>query len=270
MKKSRRVQLYEIIFEADTKAGFAFDIALLIAILASTALVILESVQELQGSYASYFYYGDLFFTLLFSIEYALRITLVKRARIYIFSFFGLVDLLAIIPGYLSFFFVGTQYLLVVRALRLLRVFRILKLVQLNKEAQFILSSMQKSRAKISVFLFFILLLCCIIGSAMYLIEGGVNSQFSSIPKSIYWTVVTLTTVGFGDITPQTALGQFFSSLVMILGYAVIAVPTGIVSAEMIRQDHLIRSTQICRNCFDNKHEEQAKYCKSCGTSLEE
>jgi voltage-gated potassium channel len=263
-----RDNLHEVIFEADTPAGKAFDVLLLVMILLSVFVVILESMPNLQERYSSLFFYLEWGFTILFTIEYVLRLYSVRRPLKYAASFFGVVDLLAIIPTYLSLFIAGTQYLVVIRALRLLRVFRIFKLGHYLKESRVILESMRASRNKIFVFLFFVMVMVIIIGAVMYLVEGGTNPGFSSIPKSIYWAIVTLTTVGFGDIVPHTEFGQFLSAVVMIIGYAVIAVPTGIVSAEFIQQGQSHNNTQACRFCGKEGHDDDARHCKYCGEIL--
>jgi voltage-gated potassium channel len=270
----RRERLHEIIFEADTPAGRIFDILLLVLILLSIITVMLESSEHWASRYGDLFTYLEWSFTILFTIEYFLRIYSVYRPSQYMTSFFGIIDLLAILPTYISFLFAGTQYLLVVRGLRLLRVFRIFKLGHFLKESKIIVEALRASRAKIIVFLFFVSVLVIIIGSVMYLIEGTVdNPGFSSIPRAIYWAIVTLTTVGYGDITPQTGVGQFFSAIVMILGYAIIAVPTGIVTGEMIRkasQRTEAPNTQACRFCGREGHDSDALYCKYCGEQLNE
>ncbi len=270
MKKNLKEKLHEIIFEADTPEGKLFDVLLLVAIVLSVLVVMVESVGSIQDRYASFFFYTEWAFTILFTIEYLLRLYSVRKPVSYAVSFFGMVDLLAILPTYLSFFIAGSQYLLVIRILRLMRIFRIFKLGHFLKEGYFIVKALQASRAKITVFLFFVLLMVTIIGAIMYVVEGGVNEGFSSIPKSIYWSIVTLTTVGFGDITPVTNLGQFLSAIVMMLGYAVIAVPTGIVSAEMMAKRPTSLNTQSCRTCGREGHEDDARYCKYCGASLNE
>jgi voltage-gated potassium channel len=268
----RRERLHEIIFEADTPAGRTFDIILLVLILLSIITVMLESSERWASRYGDIFTYLEWSFTILFTIEYFLRIYSVYRPRQYMTSFFGIIDLLAILPTYISYFFAGTQYLLVVRGLRLLRVFRIFKLGHFLKEGEIIMDALRASRAKIIVFLFFVSVLVIIIGSVMYLVEGTVNNPgFSSIPRAIYWAIVTLTTVGYGDITPQTDVGQFLSAIVMILGYAIIAVPTGIVTGEMIRkagQSAEPLTTQACRFCGREGHDSNALYCKYCGERL--
>lgn len=264
-------KIHEIIFEADTPLGKFFDIVLMICIVASVLVVMLESVAELNARYSKVFFTLEWIFTIFFTVEYLLRIYCVYRPWKYVTSFFGIVDLLAIIPTYLSLFIVGTHYLLVIRALRLMRVFRIFKLANFLKESRIIMSALKESRPKITVFLVFVLLMVTIIGSFMYLIESGQDSNFTSIPRSIYWAIVTLTTVGYGDIAPQTPLGQFLASVVMIMGYAVIAVPTGIVSSEMVAQSNITQNnTQSCRYCSAEGHQDDATYCRKCGNILNE
>jgi len=262
-------KLYEIIFEADTKAGKLFDVALLFVILLSILLVMLESVKSIERNYKLILSIAEWSITLIFTIEYIMRIWVVRRAKTYILSFYGIVDLLSILPSYLGLIFAGTHGLVVIRALRLLRVFRILKLNRYTNEGREIILALRASRAKISVFLFAILTLIIIIGTLMYLIEGESNG-FTSIPRGIYWAVVTLTTVGYGDISPATPLGQLIAGIVMIMGYSIIAVPTGIVSAEMSRhyKKPLGPTTQVCPNCLKEGHDKEALYCKFCGTKL--
>lgn len=267
-----RHKLHEVIFEADTRAGKLFDIVLLVMIVLSVIVVMLESVPNFQDHHHQWLLYLEWGFTAVFTVEYILRLLAVKRPSAYALSFFGIVDLLALLPTYLSIFVFGTQAFIVVRALRLLRVFRVLKLGNYLDESQVITKSLVASQRKISVFLFAVLMIVLIIGAIMYLIEGETNEGFNSIPSSVYWAIVTLTTVGFGDITPQTALGQFISAVVMIIGYAVIAVPTGIVSAEMVnhvdKKKGKHRGTQSCRFCGEETHAMDAKFCKSCGHGL--
>ncbi len=263
-----RNKLYEIIFEADTPAGKWFDIFLLWAILISVLVVFLESISELRSSYGDIFYYLEWFFTILFSIEFILRIISTKKPFGYIFSFYGIIDVLAILPTYLSLVIAGSQYLLVIRILRLLRVFRILKLTHMIRQAAILKKALIASRGKIAVFLFAVLTLIVIIGAVMYVIEGPENG-FTSIPFSMYWAIVTMTTVGYGDISPQTTIGQVFASFVMIMGYAIIAVPTGIVSVE-IADVTKRASAQVCPSCFKEGHDLDAKYCKYCGTLINE
>jgi voltage-gated potassium channel len=263
-----RAQLHEIIFEADTTLGRTFDVILILLIITSVITVMLDSVAPIQIKYGHFFYLVEWVFTLLFTLEYFLRIISVGRPLSYMTSFFGVIDLLAILPTYVSMFIPGSQYLLVIRILRILRIFRVLKLVQYIREIKLLKTALIESRRKITVFLFTILTLVIIFGSLMYLIEGPPNG-FTSIPKSIYWTIVTLTTVGYGDISPNTAFGQFLASLIMIMGYAIIAVPTGIVTAAMVRQDGTEKvSTQACKQCSAEGHNADAKYCKYCGEKL--
>lgn len=269
MKKSIRSKLYDIIFEADTTAGKTFDVLLLIAIFISIIVVMLESVKSINIRYGDILRIIEWIITVFFTIEYFLRIYVVQKPIRYIFSFFGLIDLLSVLPSYIGIFISGTQGLMVIRALRLLRVFRIFKLNRLVNEGAVIIKSLKASWAKISVFLYAVIIIVIIIGTSMYLIEGEENG-FTSIPRSIYWAIVTLTTVGFGDITPQTVLGQFLASIVMILGYAIIAVPTGIVSMEFSRSKKIQISTQVCPHCLAEGHEHDAIFCNKCGKKINE
>lgn len=261
-----RKRLHEIIFEADTRAGRTFDLVLLWLIVGSVVVVMLESIRNYREDYGWWFYYLEWVFTILFTVEYALRIIAVRRPLTYVFSFFGIVDLLAVIPGYLSLFVPGTQYLLIIRILRLLRIFRILKLTAYIAEARVITSALNASSKKIFVFLLAIVALVTVIGSLMYVVEGEANG-FTDIPTSIYWAVVTITTVGYGDLSPKTAVGKILASVVMILGYAIIAVPTGIVTAELSRSPKKV-STQVCPECHLQDHDADAIFCKECGTHL--
>ena len=278
-----REKIFEIIFEADTPLGKRFDILLIIAIIASVIIVMLESVNTINDRFGQLFRILEWIFTAFFTIEYFMRLYVVHRPLKYALSFFGIVDLLSILPSYLSFFFAGTQSLMVIRAIRLLRVFRIFKLANYSNDGKHILSALSASKRKIFVFLMFVLLLVIIFGSVMYLIEGSQpNSPFDSIPRSIYWAIVTLTTVGYGDISPTTSFGQFLAAIVMLLGYAVIAVPTGIVSSEMTKggkkkgkkkkgkkREHIHQyNTQVCSECLFDDHEDDAYFCKKCGTEL--
>ncbi len=265
--KQKRHRLHEIIFEADTPAGKAFDLALLGAIMASVVAVVLESVPAFRASHGPLLRRIEWFFTLLFTFEYLLRLFSVDRPGRYAKSFFGLVDLLSILPTYLSLLVAGTQSLIVIRALRLLRVFRVLKLAHFVGESQLLQAAIRASTRKIIVFLGTVLTLVLIIGAAMYLIEGEKNG-FTSIPLAIYWAIVTLTTVGYGDIAPQTVPGKLFASSVMIIGYAIIAVPTGIVTVELANARRPKVSTQSCRRCCAEGHDFDARYCKFCGTKL--
>lgn len=262
-------KVHEIIFEADTKAGKWFDIILLLIIIASVIVVSLETVGPLEAKYGKLFIWIEWIFTIFFTIEYFLRIYAVRRPSRYIFSFYGIIDFLAILPVYLSFFFVSSKQFTIIRVMRLLRVFRIFKLGSFLKHGNVIVNSLKASRAKITVFMYFVLLAVIVFGAVMYMVEGGTNDGFDSIPRSIYWAIVTLTTVGYGDISPITPFGQFIAACIMILGYAVIAVPTGIISAEMVNSMHddedKTISTQACRYCGHEGHDYDAKHCKYCG-----
>ena len=260
-------RLYEIIFEADTPAGKLFDVSLLIVIVLSTIAVMLETVPQFSR-YASLFFTLEWIFTILFTIEYILRILVVNRKGRYIFSFLGIVDLLSILPTYLGLIFSGAQVLLVIRVIRLFRVFRILKLTQFVGAGHTLRIALVASRHKISVFLMTVIMSVIISGTLMYLVEGEENG-FTSIPVSIYWAIVTMTTVGYGDIHPNTALGQTLASFIMILGYGVIAVPTGIVSAEMFDLKSKEKlTTQHCPQCLKEGHDKDAIHCKFCGSKL--
>jgi len=263
---SWRVRLHEVIFEADTPAGKAFDVLLIASILASVLAVMLDSMAGVRQHYGAQLLAAEWLFTILFTAEYLLRLFCVGRPVKYATSFFGIVDLLAVLPTYLSLFFPGSQYLLVIRILRILRIFRIFKLVQFLSEARFLMQALRASARKIAVFLFTVLNLVIIFGALMYLIEGETEG-FTSIPRSIYWTIVTLTTVGYGDISPQTGLGQTLASVVMILGYGIIAVPTGIVTVEMSRATSRV-TTQACPECSAEGHDHDAVHCKFCGSRL--
>ncbi|MFC2109826.1 ion transporter [Bacteroidota bacterium] len=262
-------KLHEIIYEADTKAGKLFDVLLLITIFASVVLVMLESVPSINSIYQDFFNIAEWVITILFTLEYILRIVCIKKPSTYIFSYYGLIDFLATIPKYLSLIMGGTYALLVLRALRLLRVFRILKITRYIGESNRLISALKASRPKITVFMFAVMILAVILGTLMYLVEGNADSGFTSIPRSVYWTIVTLTTVGYGDITPVTTLGQFIASFVMIMGYGIIAVPTGIVSAEYTAKNHKVSSNTIsCKNCNANEHNDGSKFCSNCGEKL--
>jgi voltage-gated potassium channel len=261
-----RARLHEVIFEADTPAGRAFDVGLLIAILASVVAVVLESVAEIRGRYGHTLNAVEWTLTVAFTVEYILRLLSVDRPARYARSFFGVVDLLAIMPTYLALAVPAAQSLMVIRAIRLLRVFRILKLTHFLAEAQLLFSALRASRRKITVFLGVIVTVVIIVGALMYLIEGDENG-FTSIPTSMYWAVVTMTTVGYGDIAPRTPLGQILAALLMILGYGIIAVPTGIVTVELANAARAV-SRQACPGCGAEGHEVDARHCKYCGTRL--
>jgi voltage-gated potassium channel len=268
--KDWREKVHEIIYEADTPAGKLFDVLLLIVILISILLVMLESVENIESKYAVFLNTSEWVITILFTLEYILRIISVKKPKTYIFSFYGIIDLLSTIPKYLSLFVLGTHSLVALRALRLLRVFRILKLTRFIGESANFGKALKRSRAKIAVFLSFVIVLCIILGTVMYLVESEQDSGFTSIPRSVYWAIVTLTTVGYGDIAPITALGQFIASLIMILGYGIIAVPTGIVTSEMTKSERKLipNNTQVCANCNESYHQDDAEYCHKCGHKL--
>lgn len=270
-KKNWKAKLHEIIYEADTPAGKLFDVILLFLILGSIIAVMLESIEEIDNKYHAILNIAEWIITILFTLEYIARIISVKKPSQYIFSFYGVVDFLSTIPKYLAFIFAGTHALVALRALRLLRIFRILKLVQFLGASNSLVKALKASRAKISVFLFVVIILCIILGTVMYLVEGNSDSGFTSIPTSIYWTIVTLTTVGYGDIAPVTPLGQLIASIIMILGYGIIAIPTGIVSAEYVNQgkeEHIDVNTQSCSNCSAASHHDDADFCYDCGQKL--
>ena len=263
-----RRRIHEIIFEADTPMGKAFDVALLVAIIVSVAAVCLESVEAIRTRFGRELRIIEWFFTVSFTIEYLLRLISVGRPVRYARSFFGIVDLLAILPTYLSLLVGGAQTLLVIRALRLLRIFRVFKLAHFLGEANELQAALRASIRKIIIFLGTVLTLVVILGTFMYLIEGP-ESDFHNIPESIYWAIVTMTTVGYGDITPQTIGGKILSSFIMIMGYAIIAVPTGIVTVELGQAAARGRvSTQACPQCSREGHDPGAEYCKYCGAEL--
>ncbi len=262
-------KLHEVIYEADTPAGKLFDVVLLILILLSIILVMLESVASLDEKYHVFFNNAEWIITILFTIEYFLRIIAINKPTKYIFSFYGIIDLLSTVPKYLSLFLTGYHALIAVRALRLLRVFRILKITRYLGEARGLTDALKASRAKISVFLFAVIILSFIMGTLMYLVEGS-ESGFTNIPISIYWCIVTLTTVGYGDIAPATPLGQLIASIIMIMGYGIIAVPTGIVTAEYANSSRskIRTNTQSCANCNESDHRDGADFCHQCGYPL--
>ncbi len=260
-----RKKLYHIIFLTDTPAGKRFDIILLAAILLNTIAVMLESVQGIKNQYGNELKILEWIFTILFIIEYFLRIWTSKKPIQYIFSFYGVVDLFAILPLFMEMFLIGSHSLVIIRSLRLLRLFRIFKLSRHLNQGNIIVQALKESWAKVSVFLFGVITIILVVGTVMYMVESP-ESGFTSIPRSIYWTIVTVTTVGFGDITPQTTLGQIIASFTMILGYAIIAVPTGIVTVEMSKKTNLKR---VCSHCQKIGHENDALFCKHCGKALD-
>lgn len=282
-----RSELYTIIYETDTPAGWAFDAALLAAILVSVLAVALETVQPLGSDYANVFLVTEVVLTVLFTVEYVLRLVVISHPRRYALSFFGIIDLLAVLPTYLALFLVDASSLGTVRVLRLLRVFRVLKLGKFLREGTVLVRAIKASRYKISVFIFGVLILVVIQGSLVYAVEGDPNGQFSSLPKAIYWAIITLTTVGYGDIAPQTALGQSIAAIIMLMGYGIIAVPTGIVSVEVARatddderehgegraggQGSAQWTHALMRTCDECKFEELdpgANFCRACGAKL--
>jgi voltage-gated potassium channel len=269
VRRGLRERTHEVIFEADTPAGRLFDIALLIAIVLSVIVVCLESVPEIRAVHADLLISIEWVFTILFTIEYVLRLWCVGRPLKYATSFFGVIDLLSIIPTWAGIAIGRGRSLTLVRALRLLRIFRVLKLGHFLGEAERMRAAMRSSARKIIVFLGVVLTLVLLVGALMYVIESGADSGFTSIPRSMYWAIVTLTTVGYGDVAPVTPLGQFLASCVMILGYGIIAVPTGIVSVELATSRRKIRiSTKSCQQCSSEGHDPDAKYCKDCGALL--
>ncbi len=268
--KGWKQKLHIIIYGTHTPAGKLFDILLLLLILYSIIIVMLESVPRFDIKYHGFFNLSEWIVTILFSIEYLLRIICIKRPRKYILSFFGIVDLLSTLPKYLSYLFIGSQYFTAFRALRLLRVFRILKLVRFVGESNNLIRALKSSRTKIFVFVFFVLVVSVLLGTAMYIIEGPEHG-FNSIPHSVYWTIVTLTTVGYGDISPETPLGQFLATLIMIIGYGIIAVPTGIVSANYassVLKEKDADQGRSCANCSAEIYRADALYCRKCGYDL--
>jgi voltage-gated potassium channel len=261
-----RNRLYTVIFESDTPAGRLFDEVLLVAILMSVVAVILESMPAMRARWGSSLRTAEWAFTLLFSLEYILRLVSARHPRRYATSFFGIVDLLAILPSYVGLFVPQTQALIIIRAIRLLRVFRILKLVRYLGEAEVLLTALYSARRKITVFFGGVLTLVLIIGTLMYLIEGE-EGGFTSIPTSMYWAVVTITTVGYGDIVPKTLAGKALAAIAMLLGYSIIAVPTGIVSVELAQAGRLAAAGARCAACGNADHDADAAYCKRCGTA---
>ena len=265
-----RFRWHEIIFEADTPKGKAFDIGLLVTIVASILIVMLQSVSTINQEYGNILNIADWVITIGFSIEYALRIACVRRPWRYIFSFWGIVDLLSVLPSYVALVIPGSHYLSVVRVLRLIRIFRIFKLNSYIQESRVLLEALKAARPKIVVFLLVVMSLILVMGTTVYVIENFADdsSEFTSIPKAIYWAIVTITTVGYGDIAPQTVLGQTIAAIAMILGYAIIIVPSGIFSVEIIAASKTQTNTQVCLTCSKEGHDDDASYCKYCGSKL--
>ncbi len=264
---TRKQYLNEVIFGTDTPAGKLFDLILIYVILLSVAAVMLDSITAVADGYGHYLFYIEWFFTLLFTVEYGVRIYCSPQRWQYTRSFYGLVDLLSILPSYLALVMTGTHYLMIIRLLRVLRIFRILKLSRYLSEANTLIRAMLAARRKIFVFFCTVLVIATLFGSLMFVVEGPSNG-FSSIPTSIYWTIVTITTVGYGDITPQTSLGQVIASLVMLTGYSIIAVPTGILTAELAIEINRERSQLRCAGCGKDGHDRDARHCKYCGVPM--
>ena len=266
--KRKRKKLRKILFDTDSKLGRLFDIILLCLILGSVLTVILESVNSYSIMYRKLFMSLEMLFTIIFSLEYLLRLVSAEKPKKYALSYLGIIDLISIVPAYLSIFVSGTSSLLIIRSLRILRIFRIFKLTKYLKQGNQIIEALNKSRPKITVFLIFVILIATIIGSLMYVIEAKSNPAFDNIPRSIYWAIVTLTTVGYGDIAPNSPLGQAMASLVMILGYSILAVPTGIITNELGLQSRRKRHKRSCHACPCSENDLDALYCKKCGIGL--
>jgi len=264
-----REKLFNVIFGTDTPAGQRFDIYLITAILLSVLAVMLDSVEELSQRYHTFFFVAEWIFTILFTVEYLLRLYCSPNPWRYARSFYGIVDLLAILPTYLALFLPQTTYLMTIRLLRVLRIFRVLRLSKYLGEANMLITALQQSRRKVLLFLSTVLVITTVFGALMYIVEGPQNG-FTSIPKSIYWAIVTTTTVGYGDIAPHTAIGQMIAALVMITGYAIIAIPTGIFTAELFHEFRREYSLRSCPNCEKQGHERSALFCKWCGSELPE
>jgi voltage-gated potassium channel len=262
-------RMHEVIFEADTPAGKAFDVVLLILIVFSVIVVMLDSVQAINQQYRQTLLLAEWIITILFTIEFFARLVCIGKPLRYVFSFYGIVDMMAVVPTYLSVFISGSQSLLVIRALRLVRIFRVFKLTRYLTEARALMKALRQTRERVTVFLVVVLTVIVIIGSVMYLVEATQpESGFTSIPRSIYWAIVTMTTVGYGDIAPQTVLGQVIAAVVMILGYAIIIVPIGVFSAEILTAHQKEISTQVCPHCAAEGHDFDAIHCKFCGARL--
>jgi voltage-gated potassium channel len=260
--------IHEVIFGTYTPAGKNFDIALIVCIVLSVAVVMLDSIRWINQEYHTTLTVLEWTFTILFTIEYLLRVYSIGKPMRYILSFYGIVDLLAVIPTYLSLFIVGSHYLAVIRILRLLRIFRVLKIVQYLNELEVLMRALQSSRRKIFVFMFSVLLIAVIAGSLMYVVEGDTNESYTSIPKGVYWAVVTMTTVGYGDISPDTPLGQLLATFLMIMGYGIIAVPTGIITVEMTKSQLKSPVVKSCPECSAEAYDPLAVYCNRCGAEL--
>ena len=267
-----RQKIHDIIYEAETPAGKIFDISLIVLIIISVILVALETVGWINDRYSNIFNIAEWIITILFTIEYILRVISIHHPKNYIFSFYGIIDFLATIPKYISLIFIGApvEALMAIRALRILRIFRVLHISRYIGESTFLVRSLLVSRAKIIIFLLFVLIMCILFGTLMYIIEGP-EAGFDSIPESIYWCISTISTVGYGDIVPLTGMGKFLASVLMILGYGIIAVPTGIISAEMAqRKKNVDVNTRVCAECMNANHKDSAIYCHECGSHLDE
>lgn len=270
MNKTRK-QIHDVIYEADTPEGRIFDISLIIIIIISVILVALETVGWINEQYYDILNIAEWIITILFTIEYILRIISIHHPSKYIFSFYGIIDFLALIPKYISLFILGAhlETMMAIRALRILRIFRVLHFTRYIGESNFLVRSLLVSRAKIIIFLLFVLIMCILFGTLMYLVEGP-EAGFDNIPESIYWCISTISTVGYGDIVPLTGMGKFLASMLMILGYGIIAVPTGIISAEMAqRRRNVDVNTTVCAECLNDRHKDNAVYCHECGCHLE-
>ncbi len=266
---SWKERAWRIIFKSDSAAGKTYDVILLWLILLSVLVVMLESVDSLRQAYQDLLWSLEWIFTILFTVDYAVRVHVVRRKLKYVFSFYGVVDLISVLHTYVALFLPGSQYLMIIRELRLLRMFRILKMARHTEEANLLLRAMISSRAKILVFLLGVLSLVCILGTLMYLIEGGINPGFSNIPQAIYWGIVTITTVGYGDIAPVTVAGKFLASIMMLSGFAIIAVPTGIITAELRREMTADKKDgRRCDECGCTGHDVRALFCHHCGNKL--
>lgn len=266
----RREKLWRVIYLSDTRAGQIFDIVLLWMILLSVLTIMLESVDSLRGQYSQWFMAVEWFFTIAFTIEYILRLWVVRERMKYALSFYGMVDLLTILPAYIELLIPGSHYLMTLRVLRLMRMFRVLKMAEHLGEASVLLNALSASRRKIMIFFTAVLTLVMVEGTLMYVIERGSNPDFANIPQSIYWAIVTLTTVGYGDVTPVTLLGKIMASIIMLTGFAIIAVPTGIVTSELGRELRDTNRRRRCHECGWTDHDPRARFCHQCGTDLED
>ena len=266
-KESLKENLFSVIFEADTPAGKLFDVLLFVAILISVGLTMLSSVESIRAAHGIWIYPLNGLFTVLFTVEYGLRLYCAPKPVRYARSFFGVVDLLAVVPFYIGLFIPSTRFLDVIKVLRMLRIFRVLKMAQYVGEADLLMNALMASRRKIGIFVVVVLTIVVILGSLMYIIEGEANG-FTSIPRSVYWAIVTLTTVGYGDISPQTNIGQSLAAVIMIIGYSIIAVPTGIITAELGLSAARQKNARRCDACGHAEHDADAAYCKHCGAAM--